>query len=193
MDYKFFLRQIAMIIISPRKAWTRISEENRPVRHVRNNLLFPLLLLVTICSFLGSMIFANVTLHPVYSIFVALKYFLLNLFVVYISALIFREITRAIDLPSPFSVSFEIIVYSMIPFFICQMVSLLFESLAFINILSFYGLWIFWTGGESRLNPPDYKKMPMLIATFVVIAGFLIGGGVALTLIIDRIYFSFFA
>jgi hypothetical protein len=193
MDYKFFLRKIALIIFSPRKAWSGIAEENQPVKHLRNNLLLPLLLLVTICSFLGSMIFSNVTLQPVYSIFVALKYFLLNLFVVYISAVIFREITKALDLPSEFSFSFEINVYSMVPLFICQMVSLLFESFAFINILAFYGTWIFWTGGEARLNPPDYKKMPMLIATFVIIAGFMLGGGVALNLLIDRIYFSFFA
>jgi hypothetical protein len=193
MDYKFFFRQIVLIIWSPRKAWSNISEEDRQARHIRNNLLFPLLLLVAICSFLGSIIFSNVALQPVYSVFIAAKYFLLDLIVVYISALLYREIAKALDLPANFSLSFRIIVYSLIPFFICQMVSLMLESLAFVNILSLYGLWILWSGSEITFNPPDHKKMPMLIAALVVIAELYIGGSIALASVIDRIYFSFFA
>jgi hypothetical protein len=193
MDYKFFFRQIALIIWSPRKAWNNISEENHPARQVRNNLLFPLVLLVAICSFLGSILFANVTLQPVYSIFIAVKYFLLDLIVVYLSALLFREIAKALDLPADFSLSFKIILYSLIPFFICQMVSLLFESLAFVDILSFYGLMILWSGSEITLNPPDHKKMPLLIAALVVIAELYIGCSIALSSVIERIYFSVFA
>jgi hypothetical protein len=193
MDYKFFFKQIVLIIFSPGKAWKQISEGNIPAGHVRNNLLFPLLILVVICSFIGSMIFANVRLHPVYSVFIAAKYLILDIFIIYISALLFREIAKALDLAADFSVSFRIIVYSLVPFLLCQMVTLLFESLAFVNILSLYGLWILWTGGEIILNPPDHKKIPMLVATVVVMAEFYIGGSIGLAAVIDRIYFSFFA
>lgn len=193
MDYKFFFRQIALIIFSPGKAWKRISEENIPLRRVRNNLLFPLLIGVAICSFLGSLLFSNTTLHTIYSVFVAAKYFFLDLFVVYITALLFREIAKALDLAADFPISFRIIVYSLVPFFILQMASLLFESLAFINVLSLYGLWILWMGEDITLNPPDHKKIPMLVAILVVVAELYIGGNIALSSVIDRIYFSFFA
>jgi len=193
MDYKFFFRQIALIIWSPRKAWNNFSGSGHSAGKTRNNILIPLLLLVGICSFLGSILYSNVSLHTSYSVFTGIKFFLLDIIVVYLSALLFREITRALDLNADFSLSFTIIVYSLIPFFICQMVSLLFESLAFVNILALYGLWIFWSGSEIMLNPPVHKKMPMLIAFLVVIAELYIGSSIAFSSILERIYFGFFA
>jgi hypothetical protein len=139
------------------------------------------------------MIFANITLQPVYSVLVAVKFIILDLFVIYISAILFREILKALDLAADFSLSFSLIVYSLVPFFVCQMISLLFESLAFVSILSLYGLRILWSGSERTLNPPKHKKMPIMIAILVIIAEFYIGGSIVLTSLIDRIYFSFFA
>jgi hypothetical protein len=103
------------------------------------------------------------------------------------------EITKPLDLGKNFSVSFRLIVYSLTPLFLCQIVSQLFESLIFVNILALYGMYIFWTGAEKMLNPPDYKKMPLLITIFVVITGFFFAGNWVLTSLTDRIYYLFFA
>jgi hypothetical protein len=192
MDFKFLYYRIRYIILNPAKAWNYIYDEKRPLKDPRNSLLFPLVILITISAFLGSIIFTNATLSPVYSVFVALKYLLLNLFVVYASAVVFSEITKALDLGKDFTVSFKMIVYSLVPFFICQIISHLFESLIFVDVLAIYGLYIFWIGAEKMLNPPDHKKMPMLVATFIVITGFFISGSIFLSSIIDRIYFKFF-
>jgi hypothetical protein len=43
------------------------------------------------------------------------------------------------------------------------------------------------------LNPPEHKKMPMLVAIAIVVAGFYIAGGFILSGVIDRIYFGFLA
>jgi len=193
MDYKFLYHRIKYIILNPAKAWTVISEENRPLRDPRNSFLFPLVILVTVSAFLGSIIFTNSTLSPVYSIFIALKYLILNLLVVYASAVVFSEITKALDLGKNFTVSFKMIVYSLAPFFLCQIVSHLFESLIFVDVLALYGLYVFWVGAEKMLNPPEHKKMPMLVATFIVITGFFIAGSIVLSSIIDRIYFNYIA
>ena len=193
MDYKFLLRSIRYIILNPVKAWKIIDEEKRTLKEIRNNFLFPLIILASICAFLGSIIFTHAMLSPVYSVFVALKYLLLYLFVIYTSALILGEITFALDLGKDFTLSFKMIVYSFTPFLICQFASHIFESLVFVNILSLFGLYIFWVGAEKMLNPPDHKRMPMLVATFVVISGFYIAGNIVLTSLIDRIYFSAFA
>ena len=193
MDYKFFLRQVWASIAAPARAISVIPAEPHSIKHIRNNVLFPLLLLVAICSFLGSMFFSNETLQPVYSVFVAFKFFLLDLSLVYLSALLFREIAKALDLQADYSWSFKIVVYTLVPFFICQMVSLLFESLAFVNILALSGLWTLWTAGEVLLNPPAHKRIPMIVANLVVMAELYIGGIIAFTSVIDRIYFHFFA
>jgi hypothetical protein len=193
MDYRFLYNRIKYIILNPPKAWGVIHEENRPIRDVRNSFFIPLVILVAISSFLGSIIFTNSTLSPVYSVIAALKFLILHLVVVFTSALIFGEITLALDLGKDYTVSFKILAYSLAPLLICQIISHLFESLIFVNILSLYGLYIFWIGSEKMLNPPEHKKMPLLIATFVVVAGFYIAGLILLTSISDRVYFSHFA
>jgi hypothetical protein len=193
MDYKFFLQRLRYIILNPVRAWDIISEENRTTRDVRNSFLFPLLLLVTICVFTGSMVFTNSTLPPVYSVFVAIKFLLLDFVVIFASAAILGEITRPLDLGRSFTLSFQLIVYSITPLLICQMITQLFESLVFVNILSLFGLYIFWTGSNKMLNPPQHKKMFLLVTTFIVVAELFIAGSVALSSVVDRIYFGFFA
>jgi hypothetical protein len=192
MDFKFFYKSLLRIIFIPGKAWNIVMMENKPVKVLRNNFLFPLIALVSIAAFLGSIIFANKTLHPIYSVMIAAKYFFLYLIVPFISALILGEITKPLDLGKNFSTSFRLIVYSMTPFFFCQIASHLFESLIFVNILALYGMYIFWTGAEKMLNPPDYKKMPLLIATFIALAGIYFAGDLVLSSIVDRVYNSFF-
>jgi hypothetical protein len=192
MDYKFFFHSLKNIIYSPVKAWLIITEEDRPIKGLRNNFLYPLVIIVTLTAFLGSIIFTNKAFSPVYSIMTGVKYFLLLLFVTFSSAMILGEITRPLDLGKNFTISFRLIVYSLTPFFLCQIVSNLFESLIFVNVLSLYGLYIFWTGAEKMLNPPDYKKMPMLIAIFIIITAIFFAGDWVLTTIVNRLYFSFF-
>lgn len=193
MDYKFFLQTLRYIILDPVRGWDIISDEDRPVKDVRNSYLFPILVLVSICVFIGSLVFTNSTLPPVYSGFTAIKFIILDLIVIFSSAAILGEITRALDLGRNFSVSFRLIVFSLTPLLICQMISQLFESLVFINILALYGLYIFHTGAEKIFNPPRHKKTFLLVTTFIVVTELIIAAGIVLSSIVDRIYFGLFA
>lgn len=193
MDFKFLYHRIKYIILNPVKAWDAIKSENRPIRYVRDSFFFPLIILVAVAAFTRSMIFTNSGLTVVYSIFAGVKYFLLLYFVIYASSLILREITYALDLGRDFTVSFKMIAYSIAPFLICQIASRIIESFIFVNVLSLYGLYIFWIGMEKMLNPPEHKKMPMLIATSVTVIGLIIATNLLLTMVFDRIYFAFFA
>lgn len=190
MDYKFFLQSLLRIVFTPEKAWDIILKENRSDKDLRNNFLFPMIALVTIAAFLGSIIFTNSKLSVVYSIFTGLKYIVLLLLVIYSSALVMGEITKPLDLGKNFTISFRLIVYSLTPMFLCQIASHLFESLIFVNILSLYGMYIFWIGAEKFLNPPDYKKMPMLIAIFVFVTGVFFTFNWLISAITEKISFS---
>lgn len=193
MDYKFLYHRIKYIILDPVKAWDEIHSDNRPIKDVRNSFFFPLITLVAIAAFIGSVIFANTGLSVIYSILVGIKYFLLLCLVIYATAFIFREITYAMDMGRDFTISFKMIVYSIAPFLICQMVSRIFESFIFINILALYGLYIFWIGAEKMLNPPEQKKMPMLIAATLTMIGLYIAANFFLTMIIEKFYFAIFS
>jgi hypothetical protein len=193
MDYKFFLKGITSIILNPEKAWITIHSDNNPIKVIQNYLLIPLILLVSVSTFIGSMIFSNVELSWIYSLFVGIKSFITLFLTIYISSFIFGEITYPLDLGKNFKISFYIIVYSLVPFLICQILSGLFESLLFVNILGLYGLYIFWTGTEKMLAPAHHKKMPLLIASTICIVAIYVLSDLSLTKLIDRVYFHYFS
>jgi hypothetical protein len=193
MDYRFLLRRIRYIILDPAMAWDSILSDEKPIEDVRNSFFIPFIIAASIAAFLGSVIFTNSGLSVIYSLLEGIKHFLLLYFVIYSSSFILKEITYALDLGRDFNLSFKLIVYSTTPFFICHIVSLIFESFIFVNILSLYGLYIFWLGTEKMLNPPDHKKMPMVIATFITMIGLFIAANLFLTAIVEKFYYAFFA
>ena len=193
MDFKFLLQKFIQFLFNPAKAWDSISSENRPLKDTRNSFLLPLAALVAVSAMAGSYFLANKQLSFIYSLLEGLKYFILLLAVAYSSAVVLKEMTYALDLGRDFSVAFKLIVYSLTPLYVCLVVSCLFESMVFVDILALYGLFIFWEGAIKMLNPPEYKKMPLLIATTITITVLYIAFSVVLNLVIDRVYYAFFA
>lgn len=193
MDLRFFYHRTRYFIISPVMAWEVVHRENRPIKFVRGSYFLPLIILVSVSSFFGSLFFINNTLEPMYSVLVAINTFLFLFLGVYASAYTVTEITKALDLGRDFVVSFKLVAYSLAPLFLSLTISRLFESMLFINILSLYGLYIFWIGMETMINPPEHKKLPMVIATvisMIIIFGIL---QFVLSKLTEVIYFAFFA
>jgi hypothetical protein len=193
MVNKFFLFVVKDIIINPIKTWESIDSENRSVSVIKNLFLFPLILLVSVSAFAGSLIYTNSELSPVYSVFVGIKCFILFYITVYATAFVLKEITYPLDLGRNFGVSFRLISYSIVPLLICQILSRFFESFLFVNILALFGLYIFWTGIERILTPPVYKKIPLLVATFISFAGIFVATDFIFTKLIDKIFYAFFS
>jgi hypothetical protein len=170
-----------------------VHRENRPIKYVRGNFFLPLIILVSLFSFSGSIFFINNTLKPMYSVLTGINTFLFLYLGVYGSAFIVKEITRALDLGHDFVVAFKLVAYSLTPIFITLTISRLLESLLFINLLGLYGLYIFWTGMKEMITPPDHKRLPMIIATVVsmiIIFGIL---QFVLSRLSEAVYFALFA
>ena len=193
MNLNFFLQGIKNIVFNPVKLWEPAKSEDKSTKLIRYSFFFPLALLVTLSAFFGSMLFTNAELSPVYSLLFSIKCLLVILLTVYSTSYILGEITYPLDLGKDFNISFRMVVFSAAPFLICQILSRLFESLLFVNIIGFYGFYIFWTGAERMLNPPQYKKMPLLLATAITFAGIYIVTNLIFSMITDRFYFAFFS
>jgi len=193
MDFRFLYHRIRYIILNPNIAWDAIKRENRPIKYVRGSFFLPIIIFVGICSFLGSLIFINTTLKPMYSVLTGINTFLLLYVGVYALSFVVSEITKALDLGKDFLISFKLVAFSLAPMFICLAISKLFESLLFVNLLSFYGLYIFWVGMEKMINPPDHKKMPMMIATLVSMLIIFALLQFILSKVTETAYFSIFA
>jgi hypothetical protein len=193
MGSKFLVFIIKDLFINPVKAWETIDLENKPVNKVSNGFLLPLSLLVSVSAILGSFLFTNTGLSPVYSIFAGIECFILFYITVYASAYILMKISHALDLERNWVVSFRLIAYSVVPFMLCQIVSQLFESLLFVNVLSLFGLYTFWIGAERMLTPPAHKKMPLLIGIFISFIGIFVATDFLLSKLFDKIFFIFFS
>ncbi|MBK8882858.1 MAG: hypothetical protein IPN67_10870 [Bacteroidales bacterium] len=193
MNINFFLQGIKNVIINPLKLWEKVESENIKAGTIRNSFFIPFSLLVALSAFIGSLLFTNPELSPAYSVLFSIKCLVVIFIAVYATAYLLGEITYPLDLGRDFNISFSLVVFSVTPFLLCQILSRLFESLLFVNIIGFYGLYIFWTGVEKRLTPPQYKKMPLMIAAFITFAGIYIAADLLLNMITDRFYFAFFA
>jgi hypothetical protein len=193
MDFKFLIHTVRNIILDPVKEWDVIYAENKPASYFSSSLLFPLLMLTSVSTFLGSFLYTNTELTDAYSVLAGVKYLIMLYLVIYGTAFIFKEVTNAFELGKDFNLSFKIIACSVVPFFLCQILSQLFESFIFVNILSFYGLYILWTGIKKMIDPPERNKILLMIsATVAFIALFSIANWI-LTLVFDKLYFSIFA
>ena len=193
MDFRFLYHRTKYFIINPGKAWDVVHRENRPMQFVRGSFFLPLIILVTVSAFLGSGLFINTTLKPMYSVLTAINTFLFLYLGIYASAFVVKEIMKAMDLGNDFVVAFKLVSYSMAPIFLSLAISKLFESLLFINVLGLYGLYILWLGMEEMVNPPEHKKLPLIIAALatMLIIFFLLQ--VILTKLTEAAYFAIFA
>ncbi len=191
MNFKFLFDSVHGIISNPAKEWDAIQSENKPVKYIGRNLFFPLAVLAAASAFLGSLLFTSVELLKAYPVLTGIKYFILIYLVIYGTAFIFKEITSAFGLGRDFNLSFKIIVYSSVPFLICQIISQLFESFIFINVLAFFGLYIFWTGAGKLLHPPEHRRLPLLIAATVIFVVLFLVTNWFLSIVFDKLYYVF--
>jgi len=193
MDIKFLAYTVRNLILDPVKEWDVIHSENRAASFFSRSLLLPLLILASVSSFLGAFLFTNTELGNAWSVLKGVRFFAVVIIATYGTAFILSEITAFIGIKTDFSISFRIIVCSIVPFILCQIVSQLLESFIFVNILSAFGLYIMWNGITKMLDPTEGKRLTLMIgATVAFIALFLIASSV-MTSLTDKIYFSFFA
>ena len=193
MDYHFLFNGIKYILLNPSKYWDTIHSENTSPKLIRNSFLLPLVILVSLAYITGSLLFFNTELSVLYSILLGIRIFIVLTVTTYATAYILGEITYPLDLGKDFNISFKLIVFSLTPFLLCQIISSVFESLLFVNLIGLYGLYLFWTGADVMLKPPQHKRMPMLIATTFVIIGVYVITDLFMTMLTDRIYFAYFA
>lgn len=193
MDIKFLAFTVRNLIRDPVKEWDVIHSENRSASFFSKNLFLPLLFLASVSSFLGAFLFTNTELGNAWSVLKGARFFAVVIIATYGTAFILNEITAFVGIRRDFSISFRIIVCSIVPFILCQIVSQLLESFIFVNILSAFGLYIMWSGITIMLDPAEGKKLTLMIgATVAFISLFLIASSI-MTSLTDKLYFSFFA
>jgi hypothetical protein len=191
MNLNFLVRSVTDIILNPAKVWRTIHSEDKSVIFLIWNLFFPLILLASISALAGSLLFNNPGLKTAYSVLAGIRYLILFFLVIFGTTLIFMRIASFLSSAIDFKVSFRITAFSLIPFFLCQILSLTFESFIFVNVLAFYGLYICWTGIEELLNTQEKQKLMLMISAAVVFITLFIIINWILSHAFDKLYFAF--
>jgi hypothetical protein len=193
MDFHFSLQGIRKLIINPAEYWELTGKEETSSSHIRNSVLIPFAIIIAIFGFTGSIIFTNSHLQPVYSFLFSIQCFVVILAAVFLTVYILKKAAGFSGISLAYNRAFELIVISLVPFFLCQILSKLFESFQFVNILSLYGLNIFWIGQEQLIKTVEKQKLTLLIISFIsFLFLYLITDSVA-GFITDRLYFGIIA
>jgi hypothetical protein len=193
MDLKFLAHTVKRLIVDPGKGWDIIYSEKRPASLFKRSLFFPLLILASISAFLGEFFFANTELSVVYSVMAGIKYFITITFVVFTTAFILKSVTDYAGTGNDFDISIKLVICSVVPLLLCQILSKLFESFIFVNILSFYGIYILYEGMAKMLKPSESRNMVFMIVTVAGFIALFILANRILTLVTNKLYFSLFA
>jgi hypothetical protein len=183
----------AAMLLDPVKAWETAGTGITDIKSLRNKILLPAAIIISVSAFGGSLIFINSKLSAAYSVLTAIRCFIAIWVTVYATAWIFKETAFPMDLGRDYSISFSVILFSSIPFFICQFISRFFESFMFLNILGLYGLYIFWAGTGRLMKAPKYKKLPLAIYTTIAMAVIYFASDFILEKLADKIYYSLFS
>jgi len=193
MDLKFLADTVRNLVLNTVKEWDSIYAENKPAKLFSRSLFFPLVILASISTFLGSFLFTNTELTNIYSVIAGIRYFIVMTIVVYGTALALREIMRTFGYGNDTGTAFKIVSASLAPLLLCQILTQLFESFIFVNILAFFGFYILYTGIDRMLSPSESDRLKMMIAVPLVFFILFILTGRIIAQITDKFYFSIFA
>ncbi len=193
MDYRFLYRRIKSLTVDPIREWDSIMAGDKSVGEINRLFLLPLVIMTSIAAFLGTLFFTHSGLNPMYGVLAAVKTFLLYYTVVYAFTWLYNFVSGYMDVKKDHDFAFRLIVYSISPLLICQIISQLFESLIFVNILAFYGFYFCWAGLLAYPDITDKKRFQLFIVSLILFLVLFFGVGRILSTVSDKIYFTLFS
>ncbi|MEE4114586.1 MAG: hypothetical protein V2I37_00340 [Marinilabiliaceae bacterium] len=152
MDFKLLYRRIVQLITRPVIFWSLVKDEQRSIRDVRRSVVFPVLFLIAIASFIGTYRYTYNTLSVVYPLLKAVEYFLIFFLTIELVSILLNEISGFMVRTRLNDLNYKLIVYSLLPFMLLMVMTKLFSSLLFFNLLGFYGMYLLWRGVDILIG-----------------------------------------
>jgi hypothetical protein len=191
VDLRMLRDRVRYIIIHPGKAWETIYNENRSVRTVQVSFLLPVLTLVSLSAFIGSLIYNPSGLSVLFPVIRAIKQFICFYLTVSLSAWVLNEIAMAFVHEKNYSFNFKLVTYSFTPLYITVIITRFLPDLALINLLGFYGAYIMYAG-ISRLDKISKKGILryFIVALLIVIIFYITISWISRS-VLEGMYFAF--
>ncbi len=146
MDISLLFRRITLLVSNPSRFWNSVKEENLGTMEIRSSYVLPLVILIGVSSFSGAYIFKHAGLSIVYPLIIGLGYSIIFFVSIEIAALLINEISIIFTPNKSHNTVYKLIVYSFTPYMVIMILTRLFSSLLFANIIGLYGVYILWKG-----------------------------------------------
>lgn len=190
-DPGMLISRIKHILIHPATTWEHLNKESRSVKTVNRSFLVPVLILVSLSAFTGSLIYNPGGLSVLYPLTRAVKHFACFYLTIIVSSWILNEISAVLIKTRDYPFNFRLVTYSMSPLFTTVFITRLIPELALINILGLYGAYILYCGLNTIEN---IKKKDLIrffiVALFIILVLYFSISWISRTLL-ESVYFAF--
>lgn len=171
MNLNNFFNRAKNLLIYPHIEWVRVEAEITTKQQIIKSYVMPFVILIAICSFIGSSLFS---LEPYPISIIIVKIFITSLLFiggVYLSSLIINELTTSFGINKNPEATFKLISYSFNSFFLASCLLGLLPDLPIIAILGIHSVYLFWLGVTSILKAPEANKVGFVVVSFLIIIG----------------------
>ena len=178
------------LIIQPLKAWEMIKLENRSVKEVQISFLLPVLVLISLSAFAGSLIYNPAGLSVLFPILRALKQFICFYLTVLLTSWVLNELSAAFIHFKDYSFNFKLVVYSLTPLYITVIITRFLPDLSIINILALYGAYILYAGLKNIENSSRKSVIRYFIVALLSVIVFYLAISWITGSLLEGIYFA---
>ncbi|MDT8401731.1 MAG: Yip1 family protein [Bacteroidales bacterium] len=191
VDLKMLRDRARYVVLHPVRAWESIREENRTVKTVHKSFLIPVLILISLSAFAGSIIYKPTGLSVLFPLIRALKQFLCFYMTVLLSSWTLNEISVAFVPKKDYALSFKLVVYSLTPLYLTVIITRFFPELELINLLSLYGAYILYVGLSSIENISRRGLLKYFVVALLVLMTFYFTISWVSQSLLEGLYFAF--
>ncbi len=190
-DIRMLRDRARYIILHPVRAWETIRKENRSVRTVQGSFLIPVLILISLSAFFGSLIYNPSGLSILFPVIRAFKQFICFYLTVLLSSWAVNEISLAFVHNKDYSFNFKLVTYSFTPLFITVIITRFLPELALINLLGLYGAYIIYTGLNTIENISRRALLRYFIVALLIVIVFYLALSWLIRSLLEGMYFAF--
>lgn len=155
------------VIMYPKLFWLSKKESLDSSTKLLFGYLLPILGVVAVAIFFGEF-FRSSHFYIVFALLKSLRTVVLFLLQYLISIFFINELIKTFGGEKNISISRNLAVYSLTPFLLVSMLTGLFPFLYVLEVLGFYGFYIFWLGVKELLVFPENKRTSFTLITIVV-------------------------
>jgi hypothetical protein len=171
------IERVKGLLFAPQAEWEAIEKENTSVPDLYRRYIAILAALPPFATFLGGWLFGYArghhgVAHPTFvaGLTRAAAQYLLSLPALYLVAFVISSVAPQFDGKSDDRRALALVAYSYTPAWLASLFGLV-PGLRWLDILGFYGLWLFHLGLTRMMRcPEDNEDVFTLIALFLVVA-----------------------